>query len=174
MNTIDVMRYGHETVLEAIDGLPEADWYTPGVCGVWSVKDIIAHLASFEQVLVDTLRSLSGDEPTPTLDRFKANVERFNDDEVARRRNMTAEEVLAEYEAAYARAITLMVRIPVEGRRLDGVLPWYGSEYSLEDFVVYAFYGHKREHSAEIAAFRDRLATVITEMLQEFDPQVII
>ena len=87
---------------------------------------------------------------------------------------MSAQEVLAEYETAYARAVTLMVRIPVEGRRLDGVLPWYDSEYSLEDFIVYAFYGHKREHSAEIAAFRDRLATVITEMLQEFEPQVIV
>ena len=47
------------------------------------------------------------------------------------------------------------------------------SEYSLEDFIVYTFYGHKREHSAQIAAFRDRLATVITEMLQEFKPEVI-
>ena len=82
--------------------------------------------------------------------------------------------MLAEYEVAYARAVTLMVRIPVEGRRLNGVLPWYGPEYSLEDFIVYTFYGHKREHSAQIEAFRDRLATVITEMLQEFRPEVIV
>jgi len=29
--------------------------------------------------------------------------------------------------------------------------------YALDDFLVYAYYGHKREHSAQIAAFRDRL-----------------
>ncbi len=27
---------------------------------------------------------------------------------------------------------------------------------ALDDFLVYAYYGHKREHSAQIAAFRDR------------------
>ena len=35
--------------------------------------------------------------------------------------------------------------------------PWYGKEYALDDFIVYTFYGHKREHSAQIAAFRDLL-----------------
>jgi hypothetical protein len=27
----------------------------------------------------------------------------------------------------------------------------------MADFIVYTQYGHKREHSAQIAAFRDRL-----------------
>jgi len=39
----------------------------------------------------------------------------------------------------------------------NGTLPWYGEVYALDDFLVYAYYGHKREHSAQIAAFRDRL-----------------
>ena len=38
-----------------------------------------------------------------------------------------------------------------------GTLPWYGMAYSLDDVLVYMYYGHKREHSAQIAAFRDRL-----------------
>ncbi len=38
-----------------------------------------------------------------------------------------------------------------------GTLPWYGMEYALDDFIVYTFYGHKREHSAQIAAFGDLL-----------------
>jgi hypothetical protein len=28
-------------------------------------------------------------------------------------------------------------------------------EYALDDYIVYAYYGHKREHSAQIAVFRD-------------------
>ena len=39
--------------------------------------------------------------------------------------------------------------------RQSGTLPWYGMEYALDDFLVYIYYGHKREHSAQIAAFRD-------------------
>ena len=38
-----------------------------------------------------------------------------------------------------------------------GTLPWDGEDYALDDFLVYGYYGHKREHSAQIAAFRDRL-----------------
>ncbi len=48
-------------------------------------------------------------------------------------------------------------RIPSETLRQNGTLPWYGMAYALDDFLVYAYYGHKREHSAQIAAFRDRL-----------------
>lgn len=40
-------------------------------------------------------------------------------------------------------------------RREPGRLPWYGMEYALDDYLVYQFYGHKREHAAQIQAFRD-------------------
>jgi hypothetical protein len=30
-------------------------------------------------------------------------------------------------------------------------------EYALDDFIVYQYYGHKREHCAQIAVFRDKL-----------------
>jgi hypothetical protein len=53
MNAVDILKYGQLTVLRTLDGLPESAWETPGACGVWSVKEIIAHLASYEQVLVD-------------------------------------------------------------------------------------------------------------------------
>ena len=56
----------------------------------------------------------------------------------------------------------LLAQIPYEGRRLNGTLPWYGEEYDLEDFIIYTFYGHKREHSAQIAAFRDQLAREVS------------
>ena len=54
MDADDVLRYGHSTVLGAVDGLPSGQWDMPGACGVWSVKDIVAHLASYELLLVDS------------------------------------------------------------------------------------------------------------------------
>lgn len=159
MNTDNVLQYGHQMVVQTVKGLPEKDWYTPGVCGVWSVKDIIAHLASFEKLLVDVLASqLEEDHPTPTLDRFLEDFVAFNDIEVAARQHLTVAEVWAEYNDTQTRTAELLAQIPMEERHLNGVLPWYGEEYDLEDFIVYTFYGHKREHSAQIAAFRDRLA----------------
>lgn len=158
MNASDVLKYGHLTVLQAIEGLPETAWNTPGVCGHWSVKEILAHLASFEHILVEVLNSLQGDTPTPTLDAFGADPERFNDAEVLKRHDLGVTEVLAEYRETYQQAAGLLAGVPEELRRTNGILAWYGPDYDLEDFITYTFYGHKREHCAQIAVFRDGLS----------------
>ncbi len=155
MNASDILKYGHLTVLRTIDGLPKADWETSGVCGYWSVKDIIAHLASFEHVLVDVLNSFLEGGPTPYLDKHNDRAYNFNDSEVALRHGKSADEVLSEYSATQAKTMALVAQIPEETLRRPGTLPWYGLEYALDDYIVYAYYGHKREHSAQIGVFRD-------------------
>lgn len=154
MNALDVLKYGHQTVLQTLDGFPDEAWEKPGACGSWSVKDIIAHLTSFEYVLVDVLQTFLDDGPTPYLTKFAdAN---FNDTEVELRREKTIRGVLAEYNESYGRVSKLAGQIAPERFRQSGTLPWYGAEYALDDFIVYTFYGHKREHCAQIAAFRDQ------------------
>jgi hypothetical protein len=156
MNVLDVLKYGHQTLLASIEGLPDADWEVPGAAGAASIKDLLAHLASMEQALVEVLQGFLGGGPTPYLDAMR-NGDQFNDDQIARRRVTPAREVLAEYEEAHARAMALAAQIPAEDFRRNGALPWYGAEYDLEDFIVYTYYGHKREHSAQIGGLRDRL-----------------
>jgi hypothetical protein len=169
MNAQDILKYGHHTVLRAIDGMPEAEWETGGVCGVWSVKDIIAHLASYEQVLAEVLSSFQsnsvlpssspGGSATPMLNAFTEPAGHFNDAQVALRKGNSHAEVLAEYISVYEHVTALAAQIPAEILSRAGTLPWYGLEYALDDLIVYAFYGHKREHCAQIAVFRDRLAS---------------
>ncbi len=157
MNACDVLKYGHQTVLRTIDGLPQADWETSGVCGYWSVKDLIAHLASFEHVLVDVLNGFLEGGPTPYLDKYTDRGYNFNDSEVALRHGKSADDVLSEYNATQAKTMTLVAQISEETIRQPGTLPWYGMEYALDDYIAYAYYGHKREHSAQIAVFRDQV-----------------
>ena len=156
MNVQDVLKYGHLTVLRTIEGLPATDWETGGVCGIWSVRDIIAHLASYEHVLVEILSSLLDGSETPLLKEFTAGPG-FNDVEVGKRQHLTPEQVLAEYTDAQAETMTLAARLTPEFWRQNGTLPWYGAQYSLDDFIVYTFYGHKREHTAQINVFKDTL-----------------
>jgi len=161
VNANDILKYGHQTILEGLYDLSENEWHIPGVCGYWSVKDIMAHLASYELLLVDVLQSLTGSAETPTLDRYLADFEAFNDNEVNRRSEYTTAEVWHEYETAHQKSLELIDLIPYEGRRLNGTLPWYGEGYDLEDFLVYSYYGHKREHSAQMAVFKDELQLVV-------------
>jgi hypothetical protein len=157
MHSYDVLKYGHQTFISTIGEFPAGAVNRPGACGVWSVKDIVAHLASYELVLVDVLNSQLGGTATPYLDQLFAQGEQFNDSQVEARRSHTFEQVLGEYNDAHAQVMALAAQIPAEVFRQTGILPWYGAEYDLDDYIAYSFYGHKREHSAQVAAFRDSL-----------------
>jgi uncharacterized protein (TIGR03083 family) len=168
MRTTSLLTSSYEMLLAAVEDLPEADWHTPGVCGDWSTKDVFAHLIAYEWLLVDILTSYLADGPTPYLDAFKRDVFKpagadFNDLQVKRRAHQTVAATLAEYHAAHEQAMALIARIPADVFSRPGTLPWngmepwVGMEYALDDYLIHLPYGHKREHSAHIAAFRDRL-----------------
>jgi hypothetical protein len=159
MNTSDVLKYGHKTLLATLGGVPKSEWNVTGVCGIWSVKDIVAHLASYEHVLVDVLNTFTNDDPTPYLDQFTTPGGQFNERQVALRQDKSVEQVLAEYEDTHDQVMALLPQIPEQIIPQPGTLPWYGPEYALDDFIVYSYYGHKREHSAQINVFRDQLAS---------------
>ena len=157
MNAADILKYGHRTVLQTIADLPADAWELPGACGVWSCKDIIAHLASFEHVLVDILATFLGSAPTGSRDLFRDPNGDFNDGQVALRKHNTVADIVAEYSDTSAQTMKLIGRISAETLRQNDTLLWYGAEYALDDLMVYMYYGHKREHAAQIAAFRDQM-----------------
>ena len=158
MNAQDILKYGHQTVLKALDGMPEEAWEVKGVVGVWSLKDVVAHLASFERVLAEILTSFQHDgQPTSTLEQFLSNPD-FNNSQVALSKDKTPAEVLADYESWHNTVVALVQKLPATTFQQTGILPWYGPEYDLDDFLVYTYYGHKREHSAQIALFKKRHA----------------
>src|SRR5579863_2070850 len=156
MNATGILLDGHHTALQAIEGFPAPAWETPGACGLWSVKDIIAHLASYEQVLVDVLTGFVAQHPhpTPSLDKFTELCDQFNDTEVETRKKCTMQEVLTEFNNAHAQVLELAAHISPAMFTQPGTLPWYGIDYSLDDVLVHMYYGHQREHSAQITAFR--------------------
>lgn len=155
MHALDVLKYGNLTVLHAVHELPEADWNTPDVCGYWSVREIIAHLASFEHVLLDALRVARGEPMGGHLAEFLRDGQAFNDTQVPARAGLSPAQTLAEYETTQARTMALAAELSPNLFINTGFLPAYGMEYDLEDYIAYSFYGHKREHSAQIAVFRD-------------------
>jgi hypothetical protein len=90
------------------------------------------------------------------LERFLAGRIEFNDEQVDLRSGWSMEQVLEEYRAAHQQVLAASAQIAPEAWHQAGILPWYGEEYDLEDFIIYTYYGHKREHCGQIAVFRDR------------------
>lgn len=155
MNALDIVRYGHLTLLGELEPLQGDIRERPGACGSWSITDIVAHLGSYELVLIDILEEVTGNGSVPILDRFRQMGSEFNDAEVANRRGRSYDDVLDELNGAHASVLARLPDFTPEFLRSSGIIPWYGDDYSLDDLLVYMYYGHKREHAAQIAAFRD-------------------
>ena len=152
------------TLCRALDGLALEHWQTDGVCGWWGVKEILGHLASFEHLLNEVLRSFLDGGPSPYMDQMAAlGPGVWNDVQIANRQSHTPAEALAEYQSAHAESLRLIVRIPAETLRQAGTLPWYGAEYALDDYIVYQYYGHKREHMAQVNVFKDTFNPAATK-----------
>lgn len=157
MNAQDVLKYGQQTFLDALTRVPQSRWHDSGVCGVWSTKEVVAHIASCEVVLAELLMQLAGQKgATATLAAYQQDRD-FNDNQVEARRNHDGAAVFAELQDAYERVQRLIATFAPERLNAVGTIPWYGELYSLDDFIVYAYYGHKREHAAQLNLFADRL-----------------
>src|SRR5262245_43994861 len=103
MNPSDILKYGDSFLVKILDGVPQSEWDTDGVCGVWSVKDIVAHLASYEHWLQEVLAPFADVQIEQQVFPLMAEVGpvRWNDVEVENRRNQSAAEALDEYTRTY-------------------------------------------------------------------------
>ena len=156
MNTSDLLEKGHLMVIQVVDGLPELQWDVPGVCGEWSVKDIVAHLTSYEHVILDVLNTFSGKEPTPYVVRFISQNQQFDDAEVEARKYATAQQVIDEYQDTQVQTTSLLKQIPPEIVEQPGTMPWYEQDLSLADFIN-RMYEHTREHCNQIGGFHNKV-----------------
>ena len=136
MNVVDILKDGHPPVEKSLQNLSESDWEVGSVCGDWSVKDILAHLASYEHLLKEVLGTFLEMHETPTLQEYTQNWDNFNDDQVEQRRKMTPAAIWEEYNETHADIIQLAARIPPETFRENGTIPWYVEESCLDDLIV--------------------------------------
>ena len=148
MNAVDVHMYGQRTIRSTIDRYGPDDWERIAL-GVWTAKDLLGHLGAFEVRFADQLATFAGAEPQSGL--MAADPRTFNDDQAAVRKDWPIEQVRAEFLDAHARVMEHAKAIAPEVWREVGTIPWYGSEYSLDDLVVYQQYGHKREHDPQLS-----------------------
>jgi uncharacterized damage-inducible protein DinB len=97
-----------QELLAAIDGIPDERMSEPGVAGDWSVKDILAHIAYWEDSLVAGLeRKRTGE---PNLDG--GDYEPINAREHAARADWSLARVREEMQAAHQRVTAALESTP--------------------------------------------------------------
>ena len=130
----------------------------PGVEGVWSVKELVAHLTWYEQAVVEGAQQVLS---TGTFTRRRpagVGIDDMNAQIAAESRARSVSDVLAEADAVVGHLLTVIAVCPLDilndPQRLglpEDLVPWMG--------VANNSYAHYREHEPALRAWLERGAS---------------
>jgi hypothetical protein len=111
---IGVLQEGRARIEELLDRLPRAAMTTGGVGGgTWSPKDLIGHLASWEEYALDALAAWDRGERAPIDElQFTLSTSRLNDQAVARKTSWSLARVRRDADRVHAELLEAIRSMP--------------------------------------------------------------
>jgi hypothetical protein len=132
-------------------GLAESELLEPGVTGAWSVRDIIAHVTTWEEEALTHLPLVLARKRPPRYSVTYGGIDAFNARTTAQKAHLPLHEVLRQQEDVHRRLIELIDGVP------DTQL---GGDTRFRHRLRLDTYGHYPLHAAAIGAWRERSAAV--------------
>ena len=145
MQILDELESTRATLLGAIAGLDEDALDRKGAVGEWSVKNVLAHIAAWEEWVVQALPRRLASGVTP--DDFRARTDdedRFNAEEIAEREELTPSEQLIELERTRAALLDELGR--VDAATWERQKLWDTWEGALAEYLRASLIEHEQEH----------------------------
>ena len=145
---------------KVLDGLTDEQMLVPGVCGVWSAKDIVAHLAEWQRMVLGWYAAGVRGETvkTPAPDLNWAQTPTLNQRIYERHKDVPLAEVRADFAATDADLVAL-VRALSEAELLEaGAHAWTGKN-ALASYVSPCTCGHYEWARKLIRGWRKTLPT---------------
>ena len=144
MNKTDLiqqMEQEWQTVLHSYQGLTEATASQRGGPGEWSVKDILGHVTTWEEVTIDNLDLIMQGRPAKDY----GDVDAYNREEAVRKSLLSLAEIQRQLDDTHRRLMAALDAVQEEHWASDA-----GLQEHVEDFT----YGHCREHAEQIQELR--------------------
>ncbi len=113
------------------------DMIRPGVTGIWSVKDIVAHLAAWEKLFLDWyFAGIQGRSPsiTPVGMGHKA-MNALNQHIYEENKGRNLDDILGEFQSSFQEIATVIEAIPEEDMFVHGRFSWTG-KLTLADYIA--------------------------------------
>lgn len=99
---IQELRAARKELLETFGDFTEEDYLRPNAIGKWSCKDLLAHVAAWDEEMVRVLQTfpMPGESLYTYSISDRNNFAAWNEEQVALRRNQTMSQAIAEFEGA--------------------------------------------------------------------------
>ncbi|MEW6580613.1 MAG: DinB family protein [Chloroflexota bacterium] len=149
------LRAARERLLSAIEGLGDDDMLRVGAVGIWSVKDVLAHLVSWEAELVTALARLpqSGGRP-PQIVEIE-DIDEWNAEQYRANALRSLVAVLEDFHGVHKHLLEAVAAL--DNRTLDDNrrFPWMEGE-PLSYLILENAAWHEEEHAEDIRAWREQ------------------
>ncbi len=138
---------------ESYAGLSEAQLMEPGVSGVWSVRDIIAHVTTWEEEALKHLPSILEGRRPPRYSVTYGGIDAFNARMTKLKGGLSLSEVFGQLDDVHQRVIDVIERAP-ESHLI--------SEARFRRRLRLDTYTHYPKHAQAIRRWRERQAAGTT------------
>lgn len=144
---IHAIRNARRALQRLTGRMPASDRDTAPLCGTWTAKDVIGHLADWTGTMAEAARQALQSGVLRALPQSEEAVDAWNASHAARRRGQPWPEVWAAYDAACSQAIAALEALPGDtlARPYPGAVP-----PTLYHWLTIT--GHDVEHARQILA----------------------
>ena len=98
----------------AYAGLTDEQMLEPGVAGGWSVKDILAHVTTWEEEALKHLPVIIGGGRPPRYATAYGGIDAFNARMTEQKRNLSLADVRAQVDDTHRRLIAFIQSVPAD------------------------------------------------------------
>jgi hypothetical protein len=136
---------------ESYAGLSQAQLMEPGVTGAWSVRDIIAHVTTWEEEAVKHLPSILEGYRPPRYSVTYGGIDAFNALMTTKKAGLSLSEVFRQQDETHRQVIDVIDRAP------EAQLT---SKSRFRRRLRLDTYGHYPKHAQAIRRWRERSAPI--------------
>ena len=136
---------GWTALLDSYASMTDAEMMQPGVTGEWSVKDLIAHVTSWEEEALKHLPTILEGKRPPRYSVMYGGIDAFNAQVMAQKQTLSLAEVLRQRDEMHRRLIDFLQHVPEEE---------FTSETRFRRRLKLDTYGHYKIHTEAIVKWR--------------------
>jgi hypothetical protein len=147
------MRASQAELEELLAPVPQA-WLTePGVSGAWSIKDVLAHLCSWQERALEHFNAAArGIEPSVPMVGAQGEVDDLNARFYARNRSRSLDDVMSGFRETYTLLLVAVQEASEEDLGDPGRLAWLEGR-PLREVVAVNTFEHFDEHSGALRSW---------------------
>jgi uncharacterized damage-inducible protein DinB len=154
---IQQLRAARKELQETLAGMSEEDFLRARAIDKWTLKDTLAHLASWDEEVVRVLQTFTmpGESQYTYIISERNGFAVWNEEEINARRERTVSQIMSEFETARRDLIQVIEGLTDAVLNRSRMTSWGRPATGFELRVTQA--EHDREHANQIRSYRKKI-----------------